>query len=70
MEDLNRIKAVLAETHYTNKWLAEQMSKYTAMVSKWCTNTLQPDLRTLSTVAELPEVDQRELLVSTKSKSA
>lgn len=68
MEDLNRIKAVLAETHHTNKWLAEQMDKDTATVSKWCTNTSQPDLRTLSKIAKLLRVDQRELLVSTKPK--
>jgi DNA-binding XRE family transcriptional regulator len=68
MENLNRIKAVLAETHHTNKWLAEQMGRDTATVSKWCTNTSQPDLRTLSKIAELLGVDQRELLVCTKSK--
>lgn len=40
---LNRIKAVLVETGHTGKWLAEQLGKDHATVSKWCTNTSQPD---------------------------
>lgn len=38
MEDFNRIKVVLAEKKRTNKWLAEQLGKDPATVSKWCTN--------------------------------
>ena len=47
-EKLNRIKAALAEAERTNKWLAEQLGKDTTTISKWCTNTVQPDLQTLS----------------------
>lgn len=47
MADINRIKVVLVEKKKTNKWLAEQLSKDPATVSKWCTNTSQPDLNTL-----------------------
>lgn len=43
-QKLNRIKAVLAETGHTGKWLAEQLGKDPVTVSKWCTNTSQPDL--------------------------
>ena len=46
MADINRIKVVLVEKKKTNKWLAEQLSKDPATVSKWCTNTSQPDLNT------------------------
>ncbi|MCO6024888.1 helix-turn-helix transcriptional regulator [Prevotella cerevisiae] len=66
MEDLNRIKVVLVEKKRTNKWLAEQLSKDPATVSKWCTNTSQPDLMTLRSIAGLLDVDVRELLNKTK----
>ena len=41
---LNKIKVVLAEQGRTNKWLAEQIGRDPATVSKWCTNTSQPPL--------------------------
>lgn len=44
MSNINRIKAVLAEKNTTGKWLAEQQGKDPATVSKWCTNSIQPDL--------------------------
>lgn len=66
-KDINRIKVVLVEQKRTGKWLAEQMGKDQATVSKWCTNTSQPDLPTLTKVAEILNVDIKELLNSTKS---
>lgn len=66
MEDTNRIKVVLAEKKRTNRWLAEELGKDPATVSKWCTNSSQPDLSTLKKVAELLDVDVKELLWSTK----
>ena len=65
-KDINRIKVVLAEKKRTNKWLAEQLGCAPTTVSKWCTNSSQPDLPTLKKVAELLEVDVKELLWSTK----
>lgn len=62
MKDLNRIKAVLAEQKRTGKWLAEHLGKNTATVSKWCTNTNQPDLQTLALIAEILGVDKKDLL--------
>lgn len=62
MKDLNRLKVVLAEKKRTGKWLAEQMDKNVATVSKWCTNTIQPDLPTLDRIATLLQVDIRDLL--------
>ena len=61
MEDLNRLKIVLCEKKRTNKWLAEQMNVNPSTVSKWCTNTSQPDLGSLLKIADLLEVD-RELI--------
>ena len=46
----------------TNKWLAEQLGKDQGTVSKWCTNTCQPDLKTLVRIAQLLEVDMKELI--------
>ena len=66
MKDLNRIKVVLVEKKRTNKWLAEQLGKDPTTVSKWCTNTIQPDLKTLAEIAQLLNVNIRELLVNTK----
>lgn len=68
MKDLNRIKVVLVEKKRTNKWLAEQLGKDPATISKWCTNTSQPDLATLAQVANLLEVDVKDLLNSTQPK--
>ena len=63
MEDINRIKVVLAEKKRTNKWLAEQLGVNPTTVSKWCTNSSQPDLATILKIADLLEVDIRELFV-------
>jgi transcriptional regulator with XRE-family HTH domain len=64
MENLNRLKAVLADAGQTNKWLAEQLGKDPVTISKWCTNTTQPDLYTLAKISDLLKIDIRELLVS------
>ena len=64
MENLNRLKAVLADAGKSNKWLAEQLGKDPVTISKWCTNTTQPDLQTLSRISDLLNIDIRELLVS------
>lgn len=62
MADINRLKVVLVEKKRTNKWLAEQLGKDPATVSKWCTNTSQPDLQTLTKVAFLLGVEVRDLI--------
>lgn len=61
-KDLNRLKVVLAEKKRTNKWLAEQIGVDQATVSKWCTNSSQPNLENLMEVAKCLEVDVKELL--------
>ena len=63
MEDINRIKMVLFEKKRTARWLSEQMGVTPSTVSKWCTNTSQPDLATILRSADLLEVDIRELFV-------
>ncbi len=60
---LNRIKAVLVEHDKIGKWLAEEMGVNVTSVSKWCANTMQPDLYTLDALAKLLKVDIRQLLI-------
>lgn len=62
MEDLNQLKIVLAKKKRTNKWLAEQLGVNQTTVSKWCTNTAQPDLQTLKRITELLEVNIQDLI--------
>ena len=62
MEDVNRIKLVLVEKKRTSKWLSEQMGVNPSTVSKWCTNTSQPDITSLLRIADLLEVDIKELI--------
>lgn len=62
----NRIRVVLAEQDRTNKWLAEKVGKNRTTVSRWCTNDMQPSIETLAEVAEILDVDIRELLLPTK----
>lgn len=65
-KDINRLKVVLAEKKKTNRWLANQLGKDEGTVSKWCTNTMQPNLETLRETAMLLDVNVTELLWPTK----
>ena len=62
IERINRLKIVLAEKNRKGKWLAEQLGKNEATVSRWCSNTAQPSLEMLVRIAELLDVDTRELI--------
>ena len=66
MKDINRLKIVLVEKKKTGSWLAEQLGKDPSTVSKWCTNVSQPDLITLSRIAELLNIDRRDLINKSK----
>ncbi|CAM1347828.1 helix-turn-helix transcriptional regulator [Tenacibaculum insulae] len=63
---INRIKVVLAEKNKKNKWLAQELGKSQSTISNWCTNESQPSLETLQEVANVLNVDIRELLIPTK----
>jgi putative transcriptional regulator len=62
----NRIKAVLAEERKTNMWLAEKLEMSPNTVSKWCTNQMQPTIETLFRIANVLNVEARDLLVNSK----
>ena len=64
MDNLNRIKGALADAGKTGVWVAGQLGKDLVTVSKWCTNTTQPDLQTLAKISGILQVNIRELLVN------
>ena len=68
LKDINRIKVALAERKRTGKWLAAQLGKDPATVSKWCTNSAQPGLETLLEIAKVLECDIKDLLNSTQEE--
>ena len=59
---LNRIKVVLAEKNKSNKWLSEQLDKDPAIISKWVTNTTQPNVEMLIQIAKVLDVSVDDLL--------
>lgn len=65
MKPINRIKVLLVEKQKTGKWLAEQLGKDPATVSRWCSNTMQPSIETFAKIAELLNVDMKDLFNST-----
>lgn len=60
--DINRLKVVLAEKKRTNKWLCEQLNVNPSTVSKWCTNSSQPDIETLIKISHLLDVELIDLV--------
>lgn len=62
---INRLKVVLVEQNKTSKWLAEELEKNPATVSRWCTNESQPSLENLVRIAQVLNIDVKELLNST-----
>lgn len=66
MVQLNRLKEVLNEQKKTGKWLAENLCKDTATVSRWCNNRSQPSIETLDRIATLLDIDRRELINKSK----
>ncbi len=62
IERINRLKIVLAEQNRKGKWLAEQLGKNEATVSRWCSNASQPSLEMLVKIASILKVDPRTLL--------
>ena len=61
--DLNRLKVILAEKKKTNKWLAEQLGCAPTTVSKWCTNSSQPDVECFIKISKLLNVELSDILI-------
>ena len=68
--DINRLKVVLAEKKRTNKWLCEQLNVNPSTVSKWCTNSSQPDLETLVKISHLLDVVNKKFIDSQQINQA
>ena len=66
-QKINRIKIALVENGKTGKWLAEQIGKNEATVSRWCSNKMHPSLDTLVRISELLDIDVKDLIVSNKA---
>lgn len=66
IKPINRLKVVLVEQNRTGKWLAETIGRNEATVSRWCSNTIQPSLEILVEIAQVLNVDVRELINNTK----
>ena len=62
-EDMNRLKLILVEKKKTSKWLADELGVNPSTVSKWCTNSSQPDLTTVLKIADLLKIDLKKLIV-------
>lgn len=63
---INRIKEVLVIQGKSQVWLAEELGKSTTSITAICNNKSQPHLKDLKKIAEILDVDIRELLVPTK----
>lgn len=63
---LNRIKAVLADEQKTSKWLAERLGKSETTVSRWVSNKIQPSLEQLFEIANVLDIDVKELIKPSK----
>ena len=61
-KDINRLKLVLVEKKRTAKWLSGELGSSPVTLSKWCSNTTQPSLKILDKIADILEIDIRELL--------
>ena len=65
---LNRIKAVLSEKGISQTWLAKQLDKSFSMVNAYACNRIQPNLETLQRIAEILQVDLKDLITDKKER--
>lgn len=68
MDKMNRIKEVLKSQGRAQTWLAEKIDKSYVIVTNYCNNNAQPSIEVLRKIAEVLDVDVRELLEPTKEK--
>lgn len=66
MKQINRLKIVLVENSKSGKWLSEQLGKAPATISRWCNNHAQPSVETFTCIAEILDVDIKDLFHSTR----
>lgn len=64
---MNRIKDVLEEKGIKQKWLAEKLGKSFNSVNSYVQNRQQPRLEVLNQIAEILDIDIKDLIVSSKN---
>ena len=62
MQDINRLKILLAEKKKTNKWLGEQLGVNATTISKWCTNSSQPSIEMIFRIMEVLDADISQII--------
>ena len=67
-QSFNRIKEVLKEQGRSQTWLAEKINKSYVVVTNYCNNNSQPSLPVLKSIADVLDVDIRDLIVPTKDE--
>jgi putative transcriptional regulator len=65
---MNRIKEVLDAKGIKQTWLSEKLGKSYNMVNSYAQNRTQPSLEVLNQVADILDIDVKELIVSNKDK--
>jgi transcriptional regulator with XRE-family HTH domain len=65
---INRIKEVLVNKDVTQKWLSERLGRDPNTVAKFCNNKTQPHLKDLKRIAEILNVNIKDLLYDTPVK--
>ena len=66
---MNRIKEVLEDKGIKQMWLAEKLGKSFSIVNAYVCNRRQPSLEVLYQIANLLQVDVKDLLVSNVNSS-
>lgn len=66
---MNRIKEVLEEKGIKQVWLAEKLGESFNMVNSYVQNRTQPSLEALYKIAEILDVEAKDLLITTKKKN-
>ncbi|MBA3970561.1 MAG: helix-turn-helix transcriptional regulator [Bacteroidetes bacterium] len=63
---MNRIKEVLEQKGLTQTWLSGKLNKSFNMVNSYVQNRRQPSIEILYSIADILDVDAKELLVTKK----
>jgi putative transcriptional regulator len=63
---MNRIKEVLEKKGIKQIWLAKKLGKSYNMINSYVQNRRQPNLSDLIRIAEILDIDVRELIQSNK----
>lgn len=66
---MNRIKEILREQGRSQRWLAEKIDKSYVVVTNYCNNKAQPSIEVLKIIADVLDIDIRELLLPTKKSN-